>query len=405
MKISDSQISLFTEDSSMSYPEGSPVSRTHQPGSERERMMTATSGLNSCEQFGRFNRSTSWAKMFAGSLIGTGGWFSTRCRLTWKMKASKFSRFYFQLRVVTPRTNAIVSSLLPTPVVMDSNQGDLEKIDQRRARAKSKGYNGNGFGETLGELANRKLLPTPKAVEIEEDFEAWKKRMNSSRHKKNHNKTHPNLGTMARSEMLPTPEASNAKNGTRSETSRIKRKKEQGWNIGLNDQATLGMLPTPTASMNTAQDFEQAKFHSSKRPVYSEIEPEKVDFSKSMLPTPRVSDTNDNHGGVEIGKHGGFFRKNSKRGANLSEAVKMLPTPAASNYKGGCTRTDPKRQNDTLAHALHGQHGQPGKTSQLNPLYVLEMMGFPPDWTLIPFLKESEEENPINHSDDGVSHP
>lgn len=26
-----------------------------------------------------------------------------------------------------------------------------------------------------------------------------------------------------------------------------------------------------------------------------------------------------------------------------------------------------------------------GKTSQLNPLFVAEMMGFPPDWTVLPF--------------------
>lgn len=26
------------------------------------------------------------------------------------------------------------------------------------------------------------------------------------------------------------------------------------------------------------------------------------------------------------------------------------------------------------------------KTSQLNPLFVAEMMGFPPDWTELPFL-------------------
>jgi hypothetical protein len=33
-----------------------------------------------------------------------------------------------------------------------------------------------------------------------------------------------------------------------------------------------------------------------------------------------------------------------------------------------------------------------GKTSQLNPLFVLEMMGFNPDWTLLPFL--NGETNP-----------
>jgi hypothetical protein len=48
----------------------------------------------------------------------------------------------------------------------------------------------------------------------------------------------------------------------------------------------------------------------------------------------------------------------------------MLPTPTAtSDPKGGCTRHDP-----TL-----------GKTSQLNPRFVAEMMGFPVNWTELPF--------------------
>lgn len=51
--------------------------------------------------------------------------------------------------------------LLPTPTVMDTNCGDLEKIDARRERAKATSGNGNGFGKTLGELANRGLLSTP----------------------------------------------------------------------------------------------------------------------------------------------------------------------------------------------------------------------------------------------------
>lgn len=66
--------------------------------------------------------------------------------------------------------------------------------------------------------------------------------------------------------------------------------------------------------------------------------------------------------------------------------VGLLPTPTASSCaKGGCTRTDPKRQNDTLAHAIHGMIGRHGKTSQLNPRFVVEMMGFPTDWTELPF--------------------
>ena len=74
----------------------------------------------------------------------------------------------------------------------------------------------------------------------------------------------------------------------------------------------------------------------------------------------------------------------------------LLPTPtAASDAKGGCTRPDSKRQNDTLAHAIHGQVGTPGQTSQLNPLFVAEMMGFPPNWLELPFLNtETNQSKP-----------
>jgi hypothetical protein len=53
--------------------------------------------------------------------------------------------------------------LLPTPICTDTNSGDLNKINQRRERAKAKKINGNGFGMTVGELANRGMLPTPAA--------------------------------------------------------------------------------------------------------------------------------------------------------------------------------------------------------------------------------------------------
>ena len=56
--------------------------------------------------------------------------------------------------------------LLPTPVCMDTNCWDLQKVDQRRTRAKETSKNGNGFGTTLGELANRGLLPTPRANKV-----------------------------------------------------------------------------------------------------------------------------------------------------------------------------------------------------------------------------------------------
>ena len=73
----------------------------------------------------------------------------------------------------------------------------------------------------------------------------------------------------------------------------------------------------------------------------------------------------------------------------------LLPTPASSNYKGSSSvealeaRGRLKEKADNLAD----QFAVPGKTSQLNPQFVLEMMGFPPDWTLLPFLSQSGETN------------
>ncbi len=70
----------------------------------------------------------------------------------------------------------------------------------------------------------------------------------------------------------------------------------------------------------------------------------------------------------------------------------LLPTPTAiSDSKGGCTRIDHKRQRGTLAGAVHGIIGIPGKTSHLNPRFVLEMMGFPPSWTQLPFQSGGEK--------------
>jgi hypothetical protein len=75
-------------------------------------------------------------------------------------------------------------------------------------------------------------------------------------------------------------------------------------------------------------------------------------------------------------------------GMTLKEMARrgLLPTPTLSDAKGGATRTDPKRQNDMLAYTIHGLMGEAGKTSLLNPRFSLEMMGFPEDWTLLPFL-------------------
>jgi hypothetical protein len=70
----------------------------------------------------------------------------------------------------------------------------------------------------------------------------------------------------------------------------------------------------------------------------------------------------------------------------------MLPTPATPDYKGARSTEALEEAGRNQTNSLPDAFAQTGKTSQLNPRFVLEMMGFPPDWTELPF--QSGEKNP-----------
>ena len=99
MQTSQKSIFDIIEETSTSSAEGFLVSHTAWPGADAEKKMTATSGQKCLDAFGRFPRVGLWARMFSALLIGQEGWYSTRCRLTWKLKGTKYNRLYFQLQV------------------------------------------------------------------------------------------------------------------------------------------------------------------------------------------------------------------------------------------------------------------------------------------------------------------
>lgn len=99
-----------------------------------------------------------------------------------------------------------------------------------------------------------------------------------------------------------------------------------------------------------------------------------------LLPTPMASDATT---GAIIGKNDQFIttgngtpRKINQNGTNgsigLGRHAQMIPTPQARDFKGQCAKTQ---------SCLPNHFG----TSQLNPLFVAEMIGFPLDWTVLPF--------------------
>ena len=86
-----------------------------------------------------------------------------------------------------------------------------------------------------------------------------------------------------------------------------------------------------------------------------------------------------------------------------TQVVGMLPTPTTKNVTGGAVKVNEngKRQNKggtefsaqlhdlALSQMLPGQDA--GQGSQLSPLFVEEMMGFPKNWTASPFQSGDEK--------------
>ena len=153
MEATGEQMTLFSQVASRDH-----ANHTAQQVSDLEKKMTATSGQKCLEQFEKLNRSGMWAKTFAGLLIGMEGWYSTKCRLTWKMKASKLSRFYFQLAPSTLHTEGIEFGLLPTPRASES----IERRNMKTVILKVE-TKGDVTLTTLAKYNNGILLPTPMA--------------------------------------------------------------------------------------------------------------------------------------------------------------------------------------------------------------------------------------------------
>jgi len=320
MKTSQKQISLFGEEKSTFLQEDFHVSHTAQPENDLEQRMIDISGRKCLEQFGRFSRHGLWAKTFAGLLIGMEGWYSTRCKLTWKLKGMKYNRSYFQLRVSALPTKDIGFGLLPTVVPESRGKRSEEGLNKRHSME-------------IQDMAVRGLLPTPRACESVE------RRNLKTVVDKVENGGDVTLTTLARydkefgTKMLPTPAARDVK-GCNSE--------DHVKGLNGNKMNHMGQLPN------------YVKY--------------------KMLPTPTSADG---------GKLGGKENQDS-----LTKRLKtgVLPTPNARDYKGGRSIEGLEAAGRNHTNSLPDAFAQSGSSSQLNPRFVAEMMGYPPDWLELPFL-------------------
>ena len=357
MKTLPKQTSISGTERSMFSPEDSHANPSPSLVEERERTITATSGLRCFERYGRYTPLGSLVK----TLLESRRWWSPAKSLRWdaqtifskrityiekkadshstksvqtsKPKDIPSNRLLFQLAVSERPTEGIESGLLPTV----QTQG-LKQCNQK--------------GKT--EFVPLDLLPTPNAMDIpHKDMEINERgRRNPKRGKTDHSL---GLEDMAVAKLLPTPCSIEATKFTKT----INPNSQMGQ--GLTALAVNGLLSTPTAM--------------------------------------EVKHSNRVKGQKEQGVKGMYSRKNGALRPNgLTDFLDfngMMPTPSARDWKG-CTNPGVKKVNgnvygETLPDTVKKVTGS---TSQLNPLFVEEMMGFPLMWTALPFLSPDGDKNP-----------
>lgn len=122
------------------------------PGSDKARLMTATSGRKLIGSWVNSGPLGSCVKM----LLGTSAWASTSCFLTWKAKATPANRLLFQLAPSAPRIDGTGFGLWPTAMAGDTAERTNEKYLARRERL--------GLPNTLAMMVARvELFPTPQS--------------------------------------------------------------------------------------------------------------------------------------------------------------------------------------------------------------------------------------------------
>ena len=91
--------------------------------------------------------------------------------------------------------------------------------------------------------------------------------------------------------------------------------------------------------------------------------------------------------GARVDARDGEREKNPNGLTDFLDFHGLLPTPTARDWKGAPTLEHFARKGKNPQQgSLPDFFAQAGRSFQLNPLFVAEMMGFPVNWTVLPFL-------------------
>ena len=320
---------------------------------EKERKMTATYGRRCLESFGKFPRATLWAKTFAAYLIGQGDWYSSKCALTWKMKATKSHRIYFQLAVKTHPTEGIEFGLLPT-VTSQVRERTLEECQDRQEK-----YGGKKRALYLDHFAAMGMLPTPTTIDAAKngDMTGAAKMLKGANKRASGQQIQKTLSDAVQMEYL-------------------KDKPNLTEQLAKKDYVKRTLLPLQSEIVEWLRSKTTAKKLANEIQVKMTTVEHWFRKDKSGFSYPSVEEWNliaqVLNPSKDMTHQMTYQEKKNWTG--------MLPTPLAS--EGGKMSGGPTENQMSLSKMARQQTG---KTSQLNPLFVEEMMGFPENWTALPF--------------------
>lgn len=373
--------------------EDSPANLSPSLAEERERTITATSDHRCFERYGRYTPLGSLVK----TLMESRRWWSPAKSLRWDAQTIFSKRItYTERKADSPSTKSVQTSkpkdipsnrllfqLVPSEHHTEETEfGLLPTVQTQRLKQCNK------KGKT--EFVPLDLLPTPNAMDIaHKDMEINERgRRNPKKGKTDHSL---GLEDMAVAQLLPTPTALD-KGGGRINKSLSPNAAERP-TLAL--AARKGLLPTPCS-------IEATKFTKTINPNSQMGQGLTALAVNGLLPTPTAMEVKHSKrvkGLKEQGAKGMYSRKNGALRPNgLTDFLDfngMMPTPSARDWQG-CTNPGVKKVNgnvygETLPDTVKKVTGS---TSQLNPLFVEEMMGFPLMWTALPFLSQSGDKNP-----------
>jgi hypothetical protein len=348
MTLQPFQGSLFA-DGLTSSPEGFPANHSQPQESERDETMNDISFRQCWTLFGMSDRHGASLRTFAGFLISNLEKYSPRLSHHWKGKATRSSRFVFQLAPSKPRTkdsDCGSSVTLATPQARDYRSPDSPDSGNFKRKIEK--------GWTIDLNSQIAMLPSPVASDAGAGAVIGKddvfKETSGLPRKVNRNGKDGSIGLARLVQFLPTPTTNDVSGGANKVKIEGGQFKRDAGTIehSANLQSVIAMLPTPQAGF----DGERAGRKAMSDPKY---------FEKRRLKGKQTS---------------------------LTEAIVMLPTPISSDNRdrgswqdGAIQRRVEKGKSIELSMMMNQKPDGENPGLKLQPAFVEWMLGYPNGWT------------------------